>query len=172
MDLDPGETYVVAYENYPTTWGGQTVTYDGNNYMPGESFVATTTLNFTGSSKARAIEATAINSFNPTYSFYITNNPSPITNTFNVETENDIIKVNVYPNPTGDKVNINFNSNSSQNINLKLVNSFGQILDIENLKKFKGEYFKVISLERYSKGIYFLQIATDKSIINKKIIHQ
>tara|TARA_B110000003_G_scaffold276231_1_gene321634 strand:- start:197 stop:3646 length:3450 start_codon:yes stop_codon:yes gene_type:complete len=172
MDLNLGETYVVSYENLPTTWGGKIVTYDGNNYMPGESFVATTTLNFTGSSKARAIEATAINSFNPTYSFYITNNPSLITNTFNVETENDIINVNVYPNPTEDKVNVNFNSNSSQNINLKLVNSFGQILDSENLKKFKGEYFKVISLKKYSKGLYFLQISTDKGVVNKKIIHQ
>jgi len=174
--LTLGETYVVAYETKPVdasqVWGGQTVNYDGISYMPGESFVATATPNFTGSAKARAIEATAINSFNPTYSFYITNNPSPIINTFNVETENDIIKVNVYPNPTGDKVNVNFNSNSSQNINLKLVNSFGQILDSENLKQFKGEYFKVISLEKYSKGLYFLQISTDKGVVNKKIIHQ
>ena len=49
---------------------------------------------------------------------------------------------------------------------------FGQILDSENLKKFKGEYFKVISLEKYSKGLYFLQISTDKGVVNKKIIHQ
>ena len=85
MDLTLGETYVVAYENSPTTWGGKKVTYDGIDYEVGESFIATATLNFSGSTKARVIqvstmndydpvtgaliEARTINSFNPTYSF-------------------------------------------------------------------------------------------------------
>ena len=69
MDLTLGNTYVVAYENSLTTWGGKTVTYNGVDYVVGESFIATTTLNFTGSNKARVIEGDVLNSFNPTYSF-------------------------------------------------------------------------------------------------------
>ena len=68
-DLTPGNTYVVAYENAATTWGGKTITYDGFTYLPGESFVASATLNFTGSNRARVIEANSLNSFNPIYRF-------------------------------------------------------------------------------------------------------
>ena len=97
MDLTLGTTYVVAYENSASTWGGKTVTYDGIDYEVGESFVATATLNFSGSAKARAIEATALNSFNPTYSFN-TNNIVAVTG------DNDVAKdaldiINIVPNP-------------------------------------------------------------------------
>ena len=97
MDLTLGTTYVVAYENSASTWGGKTVTYDGIDYEVGESFVATATLNFSGSAKARAIEATALNSFNPAYSFN-TNNIVAVTG------DNDVAKdaldiINIVPNP-------------------------------------------------------------------------
>ena len=68
-DLTLGNTYVVAYENSPSTWGGKKVTYDGIDYEVGQSFIATATPNFTGSDKARVIEKNALNSFNPVYSF-------------------------------------------------------------------------------------------------------
>ena len=69
--LNLGATYVVAYENSPSTWGGQPVTYDNVSYAVGESFIATGSTNLSGStsSKARVIEADALNSFNPTYRF-------------------------------------------------------------------------------------------------------
>ena len=67
--LTLGNTYVVAYENDPTTWGGKSITYNGILYFPGDSFIANTNTNFSGSSKARVIEANSLNSFNPTYSF-------------------------------------------------------------------------------------------------------
>ena len=53
-----------------------------------------------------------------------------------------------------------------------MVNNIGQTLFTENLKQFKGEFFKEITLEKYSKGIYFLKITTDQGVINKKVIHQ
>tara|TARA_B100000902_G_scaffold203756_2_gene194284 strand:- start:528 stop:4784 length:4257 start_codon:yes stop_codon:yes gene_type:complete len=69
VNLVVGNTYVVAYENSASTWGGQNVTYEGVTYQPGETFIATVASNFTGSTKARVIEQEALNSFNPTYSF-------------------------------------------------------------------------------------------------------
>ena len=63
-----GETYVVTYENSPTTWGGKSVTHDGNTYEPGDVFQATTT-SFGGSSKGRVVKYNPLNSFNPIYNF-------------------------------------------------------------------------------------------------------
>ena len=71
MSLTIGNTYVVAYENAATTWGGKKVTYDGADYEPGESFVANGPTNLSGSTstRARVIEANSLNSFNPAYNF-------------------------------------------------------------------------------------------------------
>jgi hypothetical protein len=97
MDLTLGNTYVVAYENLPTTWGGKKVTYDGIDYEVGESFIATTTLNFSGSTKARVIEANALNSFNPTYSF---NTDEIVADKWNNSVAVDALEdINIVPNP-------------------------------------------------------------------------
>jgi hypothetical protein len=98
IDLIPGNTYVVAYENAATTWGGKTVTYDGITYNPGESFIASSfTLNFSGSNRARVIEANTLNSFNPTYSFS-TDDIIAVTKDVDVAL-NSMETIKVVPNP-------------------------------------------------------------------------
>jgi hypothetical protein len=82
-------------------WGGKIVKYDGDEYLPGESFIATTTPKFLSStsSQAIAIEANVntSNSFNPTYSFS-TDGIVAVTGDKDVaKTALDII--NVVPNP-------------------------------------------------------------------------
>jgi len=77
-----GESYTVAYFNssntYPQgSWGGKSITHNDTIREVGETFIATTT-SFTGSSKARAIEHAALNSFNPIYSFNITHSPGSV----------------------------------------------------------------------------------------------
>jgi len=91
-------TYVVAYQNSATTWGGKAVTHDGNTYQPGESFVATTTVIASNTSaNARVIELNAINSFNPTYGF---NTNDIVAETGNLSVANDAMEsINVVPNP-------------------------------------------------------------------------
>ncbi|MBG66019.1 MAG: hypothetical protein CMP73_05115, partial [Flavobacteriales bacterium] len=39
-------------------------------------------------------------------------------------------------------------------------------------QQFVGEYVKVIDLNNYSKGIYFLEIETNQGVINKKLVLQ
>jgi hypothetical protein len=34
----------------------------------------------------------------------------------------------------------------------------------------RGEYTKQINLDKYGKGIYFIEIETDSGIVNKKLI--
>ena len=96
-DLNAGSNYVVAYENASSTWGGQPVTYDGVTYQVGESFVASSTTNFTGSNKARVIEANSVNSFNPTYTFS-TDSMVALTGSFDVA-KDAMETIKVVPNP-------------------------------------------------------------------------
>ena len=54
--LNIGSTYVVAYGNETppliSSWGGQSITHDGNTYEPGMIFTASSS-SFNGSSKAK-----------------------------------------------------------------------------------------------------------------------
>ena len=98
MPLTIGNTYVVAYENAATTWGGKKVTYDGIDYEPGDSFVANGPTNLSGSTstKARVIEANSLNSFNPAYNFS-TESIVPLSN---IDIAIDAMEsVNAVPNP-------------------------------------------------------------------------
>ena len=42
----------------------------------------------------------------------------------------------------------------------------------EKLIDFKGDYIKKIDLNKYKKGVYFLEIETDKGMILNKLILQ
>ena len=96
-----GEFYTVAYFNSSNTnpqgsWGGKSITHDGNTYEVGETFVATTT-SFTGSNKARVIEYAALNSFNPIYRF---NTDNIVASQGNLGVAKDAMEmINAVPNP-------------------------------------------------------------------------
>ena len=99
--LTIGNTYVVAYTNPSNTnpqasWGGQSVTHDGNTYDPGDEFIATNT-SFSGGNKARVIEHDALNSFNPVYSF---NTDDIVAKKGDTEVAKDAMElIRVVPNP-------------------------------------------------------------------------
>ena len=61
---------------------------------------------------------------------------------------------------------------SEEDIEIKILNSLGEIVYFTNLKKYKGEYLNQISLEKYPKAIYFLEIKIKQQVINKKLILQ
>ena len=81
-----------------------------------------------------------------------------------------MINLKIYPNPSKDVFNIVFNSLVSQDLDLKIINSIGQIIFVENLEKFEGEYTHSFNLSEYSKGIYLLELDTDNGRVNKKLI--
>ena len=53
-----------------------------------------------------------------------------------------------------------------------MINVIGEEVLIDEMQKFVGEYVKIINLNQYNRGIYFLEIETDQGIINKKLILQ
>jgi hypothetical protein len=67
---------------------------------------------------------------------------------------------------------VTFTSETIQDLRVKVLNVTGEEIVSDELQQFVGEYVKVINLNKYSKGIYFLEIETNNGIINKKLILQ
>ena len=84
----------------------------------------------------------------------------------------NIDQLTIYPNPSKDVFNIGFTSLIRQDFEVRIINFVGEIVYIDNINNHIGEYSNSISLEKYSKAIYFLQIQTDDGILNKKLILQ
>ena len=87
-------------------------------------------------------------------------------------TEISIVKCEAFPNPSRDVFNVEFTSLVRQDLELRIINSIGEIVYIDNVNNHIGAYSNSISLEEYSKSIYFLEIQTDNGIVNKKLILQ
>jgi hypothetical protein len=83
-----------------------------------------------------------------------------------------IANLDVYPNPSRDVFNVTFTSEDVQDLEVRLVNIVGEIVYTENLQQFVGEYTKLLDLESYTKGVYFLEITTNNGVVNKKLILQ
>ncbi len=90
-----------------------------------------------------------------------------------IDSENSSIgNLTIYPNPSRDIFNITFISEEKQNLRVRILNVIGEEVYKEDLQQFIGEYVKSINLEQYNKAIYFLEIETNKGVINKKLILQ
>ena len=87
-------------------------------------------------------------------------------------TELNIVDLSIYPNPSEDIFNITFTSEKKQDIEIRIFNGLGERVFVESKQEFIGEYTTKINLSEYSKSIYFLEIETEKGIINKKLILQ
>ena len=68
--------------------------------------------------------------------------------------------------------NVTFISETVQDLQVRVLNVVGEEIVKEDLQKYVGEYVKAIDLNKYSKGIYFLEIETGNGVINKKLILQ
>ena len=76
----------------------------------------------------------------------------------------------IFPNPSRNIFNISFTSKTQQNLRVRVLNVVGEELISDDLQQFIGEYTKHINLKEHAKGIYFLEIETDKGVVNKKLI--
>ena len=77
-------------------------------------------------------------------------------------TQNINKTIKVYPNPTNNYLIVE----NLQNINLKIINIYGQ--QIENLDLQATTSY--IDVSAYENGIYFLVFTNQKQIISKKIV--
>jgi len=78
----------------------------------------------------------------------------------------NVIEVNVFPNPFSNFIQFNFNSEKESEMTFKLANQIGQILVIRTYKCDVGNNnFEINSLENLKKGSYFLIIEKDDKIL-------
>lgn len=87
-------------------------------------------------------------------------------NEVNTSTNNNF---NVYPNPSSGMLTVNYSSKENTNLNIQLTNVEGQIIYSEQ-KQMNGIYNQNIDFSSLSKGIYFLEIITNKETLVKKIV--
>jgi len=83
-----------------------------------------------------------------------------------------ITNLEVYPNPSRDIFNVSFVSDEVQNLDISITNVIGEAIYNSDLEQFVGQFTKEVSLATYPKGVYFLQITTDKGVVTKKLILQ
>ena len=79
-----------------------------------------------------------------------------------------IYNINIYPNPSFGIFNIEFNKVFDNNLNIRIVNSLGNVVVSEDLKA--GQRIKEFNLSEFSKGIYLIELQTEIGIYKKKII--
>ena len=87
--------------------------------------------------------------------------------------DNDIVSdLNVYPNPSRDLFNISFSSDELQSISIRVVNVIGEEIFKQELIDFDGTYTHELDMSKKSKGVYFLEISSEKGTLNSKMILQ
>lgn len=85
------------------------------------------------------------------------------------EKPDDIIDINLFPNPARSAFYIQFDSRMSfENVRVEIINIFGQII-LSQQYPFSGNKIK-INLENTSPGIYFARIQTNGFVSTKKLI--
>jgi hypothetical protein len=87
---------------------------------------------------------------------------------FSDERMKGVFTIKIYPNPAKEFVMIDLNEFNGQASELHLINTQGQF--VTSIGVFDEAKTINLPLSNYSEGIYFLQILTDKGILNKKII--
>ncbi len=75
-------------------------------------------------------------------------------------------KIDVFPNPVSETINLNFSDNKSENINISVLNLQGQLL--YNVTQTSNEL--KIDVSSYPKGLYFVKVKSDENVITEKII--
>ena len=78
----------------------------------------------------------------------------------------------MYPNPFNPTINIEYSVTSPGAISLKIISLDGQVMStlISGFRA-KGSYKTLWSPKDVSSGVYILQLESNKSIFNKKIVY-
>ena len=84
-----------------------------------------------------------------------------------IDEENANNSIFVYPNPNNGLFTVKMMSNKNQTVDLSIINITG-----ETIGNWKLKNQLAIDLSNYAKGIYFLQLVTEKGKATKKIVIQ
>ncbi len=79
---------------------------------------------------------------------------------------------NVFPNPNNGLFNISFDSSLNIGSKIEIINSVGQIVysDVNYDNSYSVSYNKTIDLTSFSKGVYLINIVSNKNVYTNKIV--
>ncbi len=86
-----------------------------------------------------------------------------------VEDNNLVYKLEIYPNPSSENLNIIFNNSKSDIADLTIFNTSGGMVYNESFPKMRG-FNKNLSLKSFSSGIYYVNIRSKNISETRKII--
>ncbi|PCH93675.1 MAG: hypothetical protein COB85_06555, partial [Bacteroidetes bacterium] len=81
-----------------------------------------------------------------------------------------IQNLNVFPNPSQGNFLVIFKSFTKDPIEIRIVDAIGEIVHIREAKSSNGTYREEFVMNEMATGVYYIQIATNKAMINKKIV--
>jgi hypothetical protein len=78
----------------------------------------------------------------------------------------------IYPNPTSDRLNIQFNTWVNSDFKITLISYTGAVISEKIVRSHIGEFTENLHLGDLRKGVYFIRITTPKEVITQKVILQ
>ena len=78
--------------------------------------------------------------------------------------------VNVFPNPAKDKINVSFNAKDQADLQISLNDLSGKQVLTNKYSVTKGENQLSVDVNGLSKGVYVLNLVTEKGTINYKVV--
>ena len=81
-----------------------------------------------------------------------------------------INKIEVYPNPTMDQININLNLAKTGRVDIQLYNLLGQLIREENIDIKEYQYLHMMNLNRLENGSYILLIKRKGTILHNEVV--
>lgn len=89
-----------------------------------------------------------------------------------IEENNSVMRINLYPNPTSGLLNINIQNSNSHQLLICIFDVIGNEVYRISENKNGAEYNKQINLEGLAKGIYSIQLSAGADVITQKLIIQ
>jgi hypothetical protein len=90
----------------------------------------------------------------------------------NVEEEEAVSNLSIFPVPANDVLNIRFNNQNAQSVVINLVNNVGQIVRNINLGTVTGVSNVEMDVNNLASGVYAVQISNGNSSVVRQIVVQ
>jgi hypothetical protein len=80
--------------------------------------------------------------------------------------------IEIFPNPANSSFTISFSSSEKQSVELRIYNTLGQLQLFQSFETLENVFSKEIHVEKWSDGIYFLQVKMKEGVVSKKVVVQ
>lgn len=87
-----------------------------------------------------------------------------------IDEEPAVSKLQVYPNPAADLLNVSFETDRNEGIYISLISATGKVIYSRSITDTAGQHHLAIDISNFPSGVYMLRLVSSSGIQNKKII--